>query len=61
MTQRLSVNINDECAEALYELAVRESVTATEVIRRAISVYKFVSDEQDAGKQLKMVFPGEAA
>ena len=45
MTQRLSVNINDETAQALNELAARRQTTVTEIIRRAVSMYKFVEDE----------------
>lgn len=52
MTTRLNVNINGECAAALDELSEREDVSVTEIIRRAISVYKFVSDEQAAGKKI---------
>ena len=52
MTQRLSVNINDETAQALNELAARRQTTVTEIIRRAVSMYKFVEDEvTQKGKQ----------
>jgi hypothetical protein len=52
--KRLSVNINDHTAVALEDLAVTGDVTVTEVIRRAVSVYKFVMDETDAGKTLQI-------
>jgi predicted transcriptional regulator len=54
MTQRLSVNINDETAAALNQLAERDEVTITEVVRRAISVYKFVDEQVHAGKHLQL-------
>jgi predicted DNA-binding helix-hairpin-helix protein len=56
VTTRLSVNINDETAEALKELAARRGTTVTEVVRRAVSVYKFVEDEVgDKGKTMQLV------
>lgn len=51
MTVRLSVNINDETEEALKELAARRDTTVTEIIRRAVSVYKFVEDEVGQNKK----------
>jgi hypothetical protein len=54
MTQRLSVNINDETATALNQLAERDGVTITEVVRKAISIYKFVDDQIQAGKRLQL-------
>jgi hypothetical protein len=56
MTSRLNVNINDETAAALRELAARRGATVTEIVRRAVSVYKFVEDEVvDGNKTLKLV------
>jgi predicted transcriptional regulator len=55
MTQRLSVNINDETAAALDELARKRQTTVTEIVRRAISVYKFIEDETESGKRLQLV------
>jgi hypothetical protein len=55
MTQRLSVNINDETAAALNQLAERDGVTITEVVRKAIGIYKFVDDQTQAGKRLQLV------
>ena len=45
MSVRLSVNISDETEAALKELAGRKDVTVTEIVRRAVSIYKFVEDE----------------
>lgn len=56
MTVRLSVNINDETEQALKELAERRGTTVTEIVRRAVSVYKFVEDEVGRnGKALQLV------
>lgn len=58
MTTRLNVNINDETAAALRALAERRSTTITEIVRRSISLYKFVEDETvDGDKTLKLVAP----
>ena len=58
MTTRLNVNINDETAAALQELASRRQTTVTEVVRRAVSIYKFIEDEvMDGDKKLKLVGP----
>ena len=58
MTTRLNVNINDECAAALSELAEREETTVTEIVRRAISVYKYATDEMLAGKKVLFIEEG---
>lgn len=49
---RLSVNLNHETAAALKDLAKDQGLSMTEVMRRAISVYKFVIDERDAGRKI---------
>ena len=55
MTHRLSVNINDATAAALTDLADRRGTTVTEIVRRAVSVYHFVSGELASGKRLQTV------
>lgn len=45
------MNIDAGTKRALEELSEREDVTVTEVVRRAISVYKFVEDELADGDQ----------
>lgn len=58
MVTKLNVNINDETAAALKDLAARRQTTVTEIVRRAVSVYKFVEDEVvDGNKTLKVVGP----
>ena len=59
VTTRLGVNINDETAAALNDLAARRQVTVTETVRRAVSVYKFIEDQVRDGKELRIVGPGE--
>ena len=55
MATRLSVNINDETARALKELAERRETSVTDIVRRAVSVYKFVEDEVSEGKTVQLV------
>jgi hypothetical protein len=55
MSTRLNVNINDETAEALRQLAVEEHTTVTEVVRRAVSVYKFFEDAKDSGQSIQLI------
>ena len=59
MTTRLSININDETAQALRELADESGTTVTEVVRRAVSVYKFFDDARDEVKTIQLVSPNE--
>ena len=54
MTTRLSVNVNDETAEALRALAEENETSVTEMIRRATGLYKFVSDETKEGRTLEL-------
>lgn len=55
MTTRLSVNVNDETARAVKELAAQQETSATDIVRKAIAVYRFIEDETAAGKELRMV------
>jgi hypothetical protein len=47
---RLNVNLNQPTADALKVIAVRDGITFTEAIRRAISLLSFVESEVDAGR-----------
>lgn len=49
---RLSVNMTDETANALEELATHQHISRTEVIRRAVALMKFIEDEQDRGRKV---------
>jgi hypothetical protein len=53
---RLSVNLNKETAAALRELA-EASGTATEAVRRAISIAKYLYDEQANGRVIHTMDP----
>ena len=55
MATRLSININDDTAKALRDVAEREDTSVTEIVRRAVSVYKFFYDEDQAGKEIQLV------
>ncbi|MGB3764490.1 MAG: ribbon-helix-helix protein, CopG family [Ornithinimicrobium sp.] len=55
MTTRLNVNVNDDTAEALRKLAEEDGTTVTEIVRRAVSVYKFFDDARDQGKTIQLV------
>lgn len=50
---RLNVNLNGETADALKELAARNGISYTEVVRRAISIYDYLSREQDKGRVIR--------
>jgi hypothetical protein len=50
--RRLSVNVALDVGEAIDELAKRHGTTITDVIRRAVSTYKFVDDEVAAGGRI---------
>lgn len=55
---KLNININDETEAALKELAARRGITVTETVRRAVSVYKYIEDEMDAGGKLQVIHEG---
>lgn len=57
MATRLSVNINDETARALRELAEQDETTVTEIVRRAVSVYRFFDEARDKGQTIQLVDP----
>lgn len=52
---RLSVNLNDATAEAIRASQERRQTTATEVIRRSVSVYKFLMEAQEGGSRIETV------
>lgn len=55
MTTRLSVNINDETAAAILSNRAKRRTTATEVIRRAVSIYQFLDDARRRGDRIELV------
>lgn len=50
--QRLSVNINDESAKILREVAAERGITTTEAVRRAIALLGFFEDARRADTKL---------
>lgn len=50
---RLNVNLNQETAAALKDLAAKENISYTEAVRRAIAVFKFIEDEQAEGRKIQ--------
>jgi len=50
--RRLSVNVALDVGEAIDMLAKRHRTTITDVIRRAISTYKFIDDEVTSGGKI---------
>ena len=50
--RRLSVNVALDVGEAIDELGKRHGTTITDVVRRAVSTYKFVDDEVAAGGRI---------
>lgn len=55
---RLSVNLASDVAGALKELSHTQGVSVTEGVRRAIALWKLISDEQAKGNRV-MVVEGE--
>ncbi|CRK59197.1 hypothetical protein [Alloactinosynnema sp. L-07] len=55
--QKISVNLPVEVLEALREMAERDNLTQTEVLRRAISALKFISDAHKAGQAILLRDP----
>lgn len=53
--ERLSVNVNDKTARELIDLSERAGVNVTEIIRRAVSVYKYLDDEQRDGALVQII------
>ena len=49
---RVSVNLPENIVETLKQLAVRDSITMTEVIRKAIMTEKLLSDEIKDGNKI---------
>lgn len=56
---RLNVNLNQETAEALKQIASEHNVSYTEAVRRAITVLKFIEDEQAEGRKVQTMDSNE--
>lgn len=57
VSTRLSINVNDEVAAALRDLAERQDTTITEIVRRSVSVYYFFQEQRSAGKYVRLSGP----
>ena len=52
---KLSININDETAAFLNETKEKKNINVTEQIRRAVSLYQYLHDAQEAGEEIHTV------
>jgi hypothetical protein len=52
LARRLSVNVAPDVGDAIDALAKRHRTTITDVIRRAISVCKYIDDEAEDGGRI---------
>jgi hypothetical protein len=52
---RLNVNINDETSDALLDLAVRRNSSVTDIVGRAVEVYRVIEEATAAGKTVRLV------
>ena len=55
MATRLNLNVSDQVDATLRTLAAEQDTTMTEVLRRALSVYKFLHDQSREGKTLHLL------
>lgn len=51
---RLIINVNDTTADALKSLATKKKTSVTEVVRRSVSVYKFMDDALKRGEKIQI-------
>jgi hypothetical protein len=51
---RLTVNVNPETLAAIKTLAAQRGISYTEIIRRAVAVYKLVEDEIAQGHTIQI-------
>ena len=57
MATRLNLNISDDISATLRGLAAAEDTTMTDILRRALSVYKFLHDQTRDGKTIQLLDP----
>jgi hypothetical protein len=50
--RRLSVNVASDVGDAIDQLAKRHGTTITDVIRRAVSIYKYIDDQTTDGARI---------
>jgi hypothetical protein len=54
---KISANLSDEVLDVLRATAERENITLTEVLRRAVSVFKVIDDARNEGQQILLRNP----
>jgi predicted transcriptional regulator len=52
---RLNINVSDETAQLLRQMADRGDTSVTEIVRRAVAVYKYFEDAASEGKDVRIV------
>lgn len=55
MSTRLSVNISNDTARILRELAEKNETSVTDIIRRAVRTYEIVERADEEGKVVQLV------
>jgi len=51
-TERLTLRVSDAFLEGLDELSIKEGMTRSDLIRRAIALYSFAKEEERQGRKL---------
>jgi hypothetical protein len=52
---RLNINVSDETAQLLKEMADHGETSVTEIVRRAVAVYKYIEEGARQGKDIQIV------
>jgi hypothetical protein len=58
-TKKVTVNLPEEQIEFLQEIAKRENLTFTEVLRRSIKSEKFFTEQEDKGRKILIEEKGQ--
>jgi metal-responsive CopG/Arc/MetJ family transcriptional regulator len=51
-TERLTLRVSDAFLEGLDELSIKEGMTRSDLIRRAVALYSFAKEEERQGRKL---------
>ena len=51
-TERLTLRVSDAFLEGLDELSIKEGMTRSDLIRRAVALYSFAKEEERQGRNL---------
>ena len=49
---KLTVQFPDQASQVLAELSEQDQVSKTEILRRALSLYKYLENETEGGKKI---------